>query len=99
MIQNGQWIMLPTSLVLNDPNLHLSPIGIVPQRDWRPRMISDYTFFFVNEDTVAIALGECMQFGCALWRVIQQVKHVNLKMGPIYLSKIDIADGFYQIWV
>jgi hypothetical protein len=99
MIHKGQWILLPASLVLNDPNIRLSLLGVVPQRDRRPRTTSNYTFFFVNADTVAVAPGECMQFGRALWRVIQQVKHANPRMGPIYLSKIDIADGFYRIWV
>jgi hypothetical protein len=40
-----------------------------------------------------------MQFGLALWRVLKQLKHENPKIGPIYLSKIDTEDGFYQIWI
>jgi hypothetical protein len=40
-----------------------------------------------------------MQFGRSLWRILQHVKHANPYMGPVYMSKIDIADGFYRMWV
>jgi hypothetical protein len=42
---------------------------------------------------------ECMQFGKALWRVLRHLKSANPHLGRVYLSKIDIADGFYRIWV
>jgi hypothetical protein len=45
MIHKGNWIVLPARLVLHEPQLRLSPLGVVPQRDRRPRTISDYTFF------------------------------------------------------
>jgi hypothetical protein len=51
---------------MNDPNLHLSPLGIVPQRYRLPHTISDYTFFWVNKYMVAITPGECIQFVRAL---------------------------------
>jgi hypothetical protein len=62
-------------------------------------IISYYTFFWVNADTVAIAPDECVQFGRAMWRIIKHLKHANPNIGPIYMSKIGIADGFYRIWV
>jgi hypothetical protein len=99
MIHKGQWVLLPAILVINEPNLRRSPLGAVPQRDRRPRTISDYTFFWVNADTVAIVPYECMQFGRALWRILKHLKHANPNLGPVYMSKIDIDDGFYRIWV
>jgi hypothetical protein len=99
MIHKGQWMLLLASLVLDEPNLRLSPLGVVPQRDRRPQTISDYTYFWVNEDTVAVTPAECMQFGRAHWRILKHIKHSNPNMGPVYMSKIDIADGFYCIWV
>jgi hypothetical protein len=71
----------------------------VPQRDRRPRTISDYTFFGLDHETIPVSPLECMQFGRALWRILRHVKSANPHHGPIYLSKIDIADGFYRIWV
>jgi hypothetical protein len=40
-----------------------------------------------------------MQFGRALWRINSTVHHANPRLGPVFLSKIDISDGFYHIWV
>jgi hypothetical protein len=37
MIRKGQWTLLPARLVLNELQLRLSPLGVVPQRDRRPR--------------------------------------------------------------
>jgi hypothetical protein len=99
MIRKGQWTLLPARLVLNELQLRLSPLGVVPQRDRRPRTISDYTFFGVNHETVALSPAECMQFGKALWRILRHIKSANPHLGPVYMSKIDIADGFYRVWV
>ena len=52
MMQKGQWILLPYALVKDLPNLRLSPLGVVPQRDRHPRVIVDYTYNGINEDTV-----------------------------------------------
>jgi hypothetical protein len=52
MIKKGQWILLPANLVLNNGNLRLSPLGVVPQRERRPPTICDYSFFLVNNDTI-----------------------------------------------
>jgi hypothetical protein len=40
-----------------------------------------------------------MQFGQAWYRILQQVSDTEPQLGPIHLSKIDIADGFYHIWI
>jgi hypothetical protein len=66
MIEKGQCILLPEKLVLNNHNLILSPLGVVPQRERRPRTICDYSLFLVNEDTLELCPAESMQFGRAL---------------------------------
>jgi hypothetical protein len=38
-----------------------------------------------------------MQFGRALLRILQKNANSDPRLGPVYLSKIDIADGFYRI--
>jgi hypothetical protein len=40
-----------------------------------------------------------MQFGRALERIVAQVVHSNPKFGPVQFLKIDIADGFYRVWL
>ena len=95
----GYWAVLPYTVVRHWKNLRISPLGVVPQRDRRPRLIVDYSFSGVNDDTVILAPRESMQFGRALQRVIARVVHADPRYGPVYLSKIDIADGFYRVWL
>jgi hypothetical protein len=38
-----------------------------------------------------------MQFGTALQRVIESIVNANPRFGPVYLCKVDIADGFYRV--
>lgn len=99
MMRKGHWTMLPAEDVRHITNLRLSPLGVVPQRDRRPRPICDYTFFGVNDETATSAPMEAMQFGKALQRILHKIHSANSRLGPVYLSKIDLADGFYRIGV
>jgi hypothetical protein len=65
-MRKGQWIVLPALLAQKIKGIRIRPIGIVPQRDRRPRTIVDYSFYDVNDDTAPIAPGQSMQFGRAL---------------------------------
>ncbi|CAJ1940912.1 unnamed protein product [Cylindrotheca closterium] len=86
-----------SGLVRHLQNLRLSPLGVVPQRDRRPRLIVDLSFFGINQESVPIAPSDSMQFGRALHRILQRILQANPLHGPVYISKIDIADGFYRI--
>lgn len=103
-ILKGQWIVLPYSVVKTLPRriirqLRISPMGVVPQRDRRPRVIVDYSFFGVNQETTKLAPREAMQFGKALERILFKIVASDPAHGPVHLLKIDIADGFYRIWL
>ena len=95
----GYWIVLPYDAVSNMLHLRVSPMGVVPQRDRRPRLIVDYTFSGVNAETLSWAPREAMQFGRALQRVFTTIVHADQRYGPVFLAKIDIADGFYRVWL
>jgi hypothetical protein len=97
MIKKGQWILLPATQVLNNQNLRLSPLGLVPQRERRPRTICDYALFLVKDDTIELCPAESMQFGRALLRILQKTARSDPRLGPVYFSKIDISDGVYRI--
>jgi hypothetical protein len=97
--QQGYWAVLPYDSVRHWTGLRISPLGVVPQRDRRSRLIVDYSFSGVNDDTVLLAPRESMQFGRALQRVLRTIVHADPRYGPVYLSKIDIADGFYRVWL
>lgn len=95
----GYWIVLPYDAVAEWQNLRVSPLGVIPQRDRRPRLIVDYSYSGVNADTVPLAPRGAMQFGRALQRVLTRIVHANPRYGPVHLAKIDIADGFYRVWL
>jgi hypothetical protein len=57
----------------------------------------DYTYFGLNQETVPLAPAESMQFGRALNRVLQRIVTDDPRHGPVYLCKVDIADGFYRL--
>lgn len=97
--QQGYWVVLPYNEVRDWPDLRVSPLGVVPQRDRRPRLIVDYTFSSVNADTVPLAPKESMQFGRALNQVMEKIVKADHLYGPVHLAKIDIADGFYRVWL
>jgi hypothetical protein len=99
MVRRGQWMVLPYSAVRHLPDLRISPPGVVPQRDRRPRLIVDYTFSGVNADTVPLAPKESMQFGTAFQRLLHKIFRADPRWGPVFLMKGDIADGFYQGWL
>jgi hypothetical protein len=56
--------------------------------------IYDYSFFLANLDTIYLAPADSMQFGRALWMILQQANDANPRIVPVHLSKIDIADFF-----
>jgi hypothetical protein len=99
MVNKGKWVLLPALVFLEERNLCLSPLGVVPQRDRRPRTIFDYLFFLLNDDTIELCPEEYIQFGRALLHILQKIARSDPRLGPVFLSKIDIADGFYCIGI
>jgi hypothetical protein len=86
MVEQHQWIVIPYSQAVLLPNLCLSPMGVVPQRDRRPRVIVDFSFSGVNLHTLTtLAPLESMQFGQALDRVLYKIHHSNRRFGPVHL--------------
>ena len=70
MRSKGMIIILPYQLVRHLRPLQILPLGCVPQRERRPRIINDYTFSGVNPSTVKMAPPETMQWGRTLNRVL-----------------------------
>ena len=62
-------------------------------------MISDYSYFDVNQDTLNVAPGEAMQFGSALWHLLYRIHHANDRFRPLYMSKMDLSDDFYWLFL
>ena len=96
MRSRGMFLILPYDLVRHLPQLRLSPIGCIPQRDRRPRTIIDYTYSGINPASNKLAPPEAMQWGTALKRLLWLLHTADRRHGPVYLSKTDLSDGFYQ---
>jgi hypothetical protein len=62
-------------------------------------VLVDHTWFRVNEHTVTELPPEVMQFGGALPRILWLLRHADPDLGPVYLAKFDIADGFYRLFL
>lgn len=90
-------MVLPLQALPLIPGIQISPLGVVPQRDRRPRVIVDFTWSKINQATPPIAPNAAMQFGRVLPRILWQIVYADPRHGPIYLCKIDISDGFYRI--
>ena len=56
----------------------------------------DCSFHGINAETVKLAPNKAMQFGRTLKHTLQNIRHTDPHHGPICLSKVDLADGFYQ---
>ena len=76
-VKKGFWTLLPYRLLQHLPQLRLSPLGIIPQRDRRPRLIVNYSFYGVNDETLKMMPAESMQFGRALERILYSIRHAN----------------------
>ncbi|KAK1736299.1 hypothetical protein QTG54_012899 [Skeletonema marinoi] len=61
------------------------------------RWVGDYSFYGINKETVPLAATESMQFGTAFERFLRELLLADPALGPIYLSKTDVSDGFYRI--
>jgi hypothetical protein len=74
MVREGYWCVLPFAAVAHFSQLKLSPAGVVPQWERRPRIILDYSFPAednVNLTSLPIAPLHAMQFGGAFQRLMQ----------------------------
>ena len=97
--RKGFWILLPYELIKHEPGLRLSPLGVVPQDGRRPRLISDYSYWLLNDETLKLAPEGAMQFGSAPQRMADDIMRANPKFGPVHMLKNDMSDGFYRIGI
>ena len=91
------WLVLPLARVMGVTELRLSPLGVVPQAQRRPRPICDHSFYGINQDTLPDAPEHAMQFGHTIWRLMYIIARANPAFGPVLLAKFDLADGYYRV--
>ena len=99
MVDKRFWVVLPFADVKDLQHLRLSPIGVVPQRNRRPRPIVDFTYYGVNDASQPNAPMEAMQFGRTLDRLLRKILLSDPQKGKVYLIKVDLSDGFYRVHI
>ena len=78
MMERQQWTVLPASMLVGRfPELQVSPLGLVSQAERQDRMIADYSYFGLNENTAQLAFKEAMQFGKTLKHLLRQIHRAN----------------------
>ena len=90
-------VILPAAIAHELEGLRLSPPGVVPQQDFRPRWLCNYTWSKVNHDTLPLAAMEAMQFGHALKRILHKILLANPAHGPVMLNKTDPSNRLYRV--
>ena len=93
-VQAGQMAVFPLEAVNALHNLWLSPVEVIPHVRRRPRPIFDFTWSGLNNISKRLAPMEAMQFGGALQHILKQVLTADPRIGPVYLSMVDLEDSY-----
>ena len=91
--------MLPYLVAKQIPGLRLSPSGVKVERDMRPLWLGDYSYFKTNAKTLPVACLSLMQYICALDHLFREIVFADPALGPAYILKADVSDGFYCIGI
>ena len=89
----------PLRAVRHLPRLWLSPLAAILQRGRKPRLIYDFSWSGLNKAVTQVAHKEAIRFGKSLYRVIDCILTVLLKLGPTLLNKVYLADAYMCIWL
>jgi hypothetical protein len=95
--KKGFWMLLSHDAVRPLPHLRLSLLGVVPQREKRPYVVLDYSYYSINAETAKMSAAESIQFRKANKSLWDQLTWAHPKWGRCPKYKIDISDGFYRM--
>ena len=91
--------VFPLAIVLNLPNLWLSPVAVVAQEGRHPRLILDFTWSGLNKSTSCKDPEEVIRFEGTLHRIIRHVLTSDPCLVLVCLGKFDLADAYMRFWV
>ena len=61
--------------------------------------LGDYSYFKPNVETLPVACLSLMQYGCTIDRLLHKIVFSDPALGPVYMLKTDVSDGFYGIGI
>ena len=90
--------IFPLEAVTALKNLWLSSVAVIPHVGRSPRLIFDFIWSGLNNIAERLSPMEAMHFRVALLHILKQVLTSNLRLGPVYLRKVDLADAYMWLW-
>ena len=69
----------------------------IPQVGRRPRLIFDFTWSGLNDVSKRLSPMWSTRFGGAIQRILKQVLSSDLRLGLVYLRKVDLADAYMRL--
>ena len=69
------------------------------ERDRIPRWLGGYSYYKTNADNLPVACLSAMHYGCALEHLLCEIVFADPALGPVYILKADVLDGFYRMGV
>ena len=91
--------MLPYSVVKWLPGLRLSLPGVKEEKGRQPRRLGNYSYNTINSQTLSIAPLVLIQYGRDIDRLLRKIMFADPTLGPVYMMKGDVSDGFYLIYL
>ena len=79
------------------PRIWLIPLGLIPQEGLFPWLIYDYTWSGLDAVVLCQTHVEAIHFPQTLLRLIHTIINNNPREGPIFMSKIDLADYYMKV--
>ena len=97
MVGKGQWVVLTYSVARELPGLRIRPHVKKEERDQKPRWIGGYSYSNINSNSLTISTLYIIHYEQDLYRLIRYVVIEDPALGPIYVLKEYVSNGFYHI--
>ena len=91
--------MLPYLVAKRLPGLRLILPGVKVERDRRPCWLGDYSYFKTNAETLPAACLSLTKYSHALDRLLHETVFADPTLGPLYILKAYMSDGFYRVGI
>ena len=94
IVGKGQCIVLPYSVAKDLLGLRMILPGVKDERDQRPWWLGDYGYSNLNPKTLHIPDLSAMKYCRTLKLIIREVVIADPELGPMYVLKADVSEGF-----
>ena len=77
----------------------VEPTRSKAEKDRGPRWLGNYSYFKTNVKTLPLACLYSIQYGRALDCLLCELVFADPALGPVYMLKTEVLDGFYRIGI